>query len=58
MSSQSRAAQARIAKRNDVKKARQQGDKTVRQALDAMHKEAAEEVAAAKADKAEGSAED
>lgn len=58
MSKQSRAAQARIAKRNDVKKARQQGDKAVRQALDAMHKEAAEEAAAVKANKVEDSAED
>ena len=38
MSKQSRAAQARTAKRNDVKKARQQGDKAVRQALDTMSK--------------------
>lgn len=58
MSKQSRAAQARIAKRNDVKKAHQQGDKAVRQALDAMHKEAAEEAAAVKANKVEDSAED
>ena len=57
MSKQSRAAQARTAKRNDVKKARQQGDKAVRQALDTMSKEAAEEAAAVKANKVEDSAE-
>lgn len=58
MSNQNRAAQARIAKRHGVKKARQQGDKAVRQALDTMHKEAAEEAAAVKANKVEGPAED
>ena len=57
MSNQNRAAQARIAKRHGVKKARQQGDKAVRQALDTMSKEAAEE-AAVKANKVEDSAED
>lgn len=47
MSKKSRAAAARAEKRNGVKKERQRGDKVVREAVDAMHAETAEEAAIA-----------
>lgn len=47
MSNQSRAAAARAEKRNNGKKVRQLGAKTVRDAVDAMHAEKAEAAAEA-----------
>lgn len=51
MSDRGRAAAARAMKRNDAKRARQEGDKVVRDAIHAMNVEAAE---ATERDTAEG----
>ena len=47
MSKKGRAVAKRAVKRNDTKKARQQGDQVVRKALDAMKAEEAEIAATA-----------
>ena len=58
MSNKGRAIATRAEKHNGVKKERQRGDKAVRDAMNAMHAEAAEEAAEVATNDQDGKPED